>query len=1237
MSFQKNRHSLDNLQLNFRRQNQVLPPEKPKFSRKPFQVKKLKTLLSLYDAKVSENQNKRHLSSFHLIGENDEYKQIEKRIQNRILRMSMTIINDSNYDDSKSKLRQKRQKSQGNINPFKLGGLSDPNNKFRFSLIKKRRINNLESIKQFVYERSRNIKRIRPLQDSSGEDESDKEKEQGDYGINPRNLFITIFDFLLLISSGFCLFYLPYRLATTKMMIENSEYLILFLIDLSELLYILDLILGFFRWFYNNEFKLISNMRMIISNYFSSYFILDLIMAVPYYTILRFQKITKYDYNTIYNERYSLLKILICFKAFKIFKLNRVKNNRVVYYFNKKFAKNYFMEGLYQLLNFIFSIISLFNLIICLHIYMAELSYPNWIVSNNLTDKHFIDIYLSSFYFIIATMTSVGYGDIVCVSMEETYFQIIMLSIGLVAYSWIISTVGDYVKNQSRANINYNRDMNKLEEIRIAYPNMPFKLYKKIQQHIRRMLTQSQKFEYNILINSLPYYLQNSVLLQIHKNEIDNFRFFKHCDNSDFILKVLTHFIPIFSKQNIVLVGEGENFENIFFVKNGRLCLEAIIDLDEVEISIEKYLKYRFEEIEQIDEKFENENSNEKSKSLNKSIRKSQIKNPKKLMEIINKQFENIEDIPYMQESTIEQEIGQVDFHMETQDLYKGNIKYIPILDILKNEYFGDILMFLNIANPLSLRVKSKRVELYVLRKKEAFSIKKDYPNIWQRLNKKSIHNIKSLKSLTLKIINRYCDMNDIIVKDNEVVRSKAGKIYNSNSKSMSITKLQLFKNRGSSLKYSFNDINFLGIKKTRNASVNFTDKRNINLPYKKKVVINDNIKGNIIKKGIKKRNKSHSPNKKRGSACNSSELSSHSSISFSLSEKTINIKLNKKSQKHENKNNHYHHYNFHRHKKINDINMNKFAINKDRKIFDYMTTYDSMSANVFYKKSVNSNQAQKISNSNNLLMITTISSNNEENSNHSNINNNFNILTTESTIKIYIQSSYKNINEVSKGKYINDKQFQHLIQKTAKYYIKTKRKRKKNLETIIQKRELNSYLNKKNDEKNNIEEKKQFSHEKDKNTINDNIEQKKSKTSINNNISNGNINIINRNKNQKSKEFIFSLSKGKYALESREGKSVNSIKQLNLIDMNKNQELLSESNEFNVSVEPLNENDLKFKYAPSFKKVEQKDNNSKLNEIINKDKSVDKIFSNKIIKKKEGNSIHEVNLNYINNFCCIC
>ena len=1234
MSFAKIRRSVDNIELNFRRQNQIILPEKNKFSRKSFQTKKLKTLLSLYDAQVTENKNKRKSSIFHLIGEEDKFKQIEKNIQNRILKMSMTIIGNSKMDELKRQKTKKRQKSKVDIHPFAPGSNQNgtPKNKLKHSFIKKRS-HKLESIKKFVYERNRKLKKIRKLRDSSGEDESEKEKEQGDYGINPRSSFINVFDFLLLLSSGFCLFYLPYRLATGNMIIKNNEYLILFLIDLSEILYVLDLIFGFFRWFYNNEFKMVTNMYMIISNYFSSDFTLDLIMAIPYYTILRFQKIVKYDYKTIYNESHTLLKILVCFKAFKIFKLIKVKNNRVVYFINRKLSKNYVVEGIYQMVNFMIITLSMFNFIICLHIYMAQQSYPNWIVSNNLADKHFIDIYLASFYFIIATMTSVGYGDITCISIEETFFQIILLSIGLVAYSWIISTVGDYVKNQSRASMNYNRDMTKLEEIRIAYPNMSFKLYKKIQQHIRRMLTQSKKYEYNILINSLPYYLQNSVLLQIHKNEINNFRFFRNIDNSDFILKVLTHFIPIFSKQNIVLVGEGELFENIFFIKNGRLSLEAIIDLDEVEISIEKYLKYRFEEIDQLEELYDKEKSLEKSRILNRSFRKSQIKNPYKLLEIINKQFENVEDLPYIHESTIDQEIGQVDFHIEIQDLYKGNIKYIPILDLLKNEYFGDLLMFSNIENPLSLRVKSKRVELYVLRKKDALSIKKDYPNIWQRLHKKSMHNITSLKSLTLKIINRYCEMNGIIINGKDVVRT--GKKFSVNqpaSKSMSITKFQMFKNRNSSLKYTFNSYNFQDFN-TKKKSVKFNERNSIKLPRKtRSIVIYENMKQKKTKKRTKKKGKSFSPIKKRGTIIDSSELSS--SLSFSLSERTINIKLNKHSPETESKN-HNHNYNFNKHKKNNHINMNNISVKRDPFFGGYMPFYESKSANLFYGKSLNSDKAQKITNSNNLFVITKTSSIHEANAENS--KNSLKNITSESTISFEIKSSYKNINEVAKGKYLKDHKFQKFIQKIAKYYIKTKskRKEKKYLKSILKKTNLNSNPSI-SLPKNGEDSKDSIESGKNKNSMDNNVVTRNSKSSIDKNKVIPIDDIKNKLINQKSKEFIFSLSKGKYALESKGGKSVNSIKQLNLIDINKNQELLSESNDFNVSIEPLNENNLKYKYIPNFKKIEQADNNQKLNEMVKLEKSGEKIYSNKIIKKKDGNSIHEVNLNYVNNFCCI-
>ena len=1266
MSVSKEQLNIDNRNQNLNQNNKSLIPLNDRnnnISRKSIELKKLKTLLSINDAKILNIKNKKHLSVFHLVNENDRYMQIENQIQKQILNISMRIIKDYKFDpDSNEFVPQQtktKHKSIGNLelidkNNHKI--ISNKNilsNRLRKNLKKNRRTN-LEIFKAIIRERSRKIKRIENLYDSYGEDESDKEKEQSNYGLNPRSLFINIFDSLILFSSLFCLFYLPYRLAKTKMIINSNEYFVLIMLEFSEIIYFLDLLFGFFRWFYNNEFKLVNNGYMIIKNYLESNFVFDLIMSIPFYTIFRFQN--NLDNEFKYNEKYFMLKIMICLKAFKIFKLKRVKANRVINFISRIFAKNYLFERIYQIYNFILIICAIFNLIICIHIYMAEKSYPNWIVSNNLEDKPFIEIYVASFYFIIATMTSVGYGDITCINFEETCFQIVLLSIGLVVYSWIISTVGDYVKNESRANINYNKDMSKLEEIRVAYPNMPFKLYHKIQQHIKRMLTQSKKYEYNILVNSLPYYLQNSVFFQIHKNEIDKFTFFKNCHNSDFILKVLTYFIPVYSKKNIVLVGEGEYFENMFFIKSGRLSMEAIIDLDNIEMSIAKYLKFRFEAIEQIEDLIEKKNTFDKSRIIDQSLGKTGISNTGYLMGMINKQFENVEDVSYLHESNIEQEIGKCNFDVDIKDLYKGKIQYLRILDLLKNEYFGEIFMLLNIPNPLSLKVKSKRVELYILRKKDANNIKNDYQNIWQRINKKSIHNIKSLKSLTLNIINRYCEMNGIEVREKEMIKLKPRKmslndwtksinttyfINRSTLKSIDRTKLDFSKSKRASIEIEPKNFNLKVYNNNKTKKIGIFNEKNSNKTKKK---IKFNLDENFDKKEKKRKSNSVKYDKKRTRKINIRNTLSPFSSDLE-SEKTKNKELksniNKILLSPKNKKIHKYIYNFQNSKKIENMRIKNLSNTKNIK--EYMSDFTSLSGNYTEIKNRYSNKAQVNSNSNNHFVISRISNINDLNSINSNFNNH---ITKEITISFQIKSSYKNINELSKGQYLNNYKLQNLIKKIVRFYNKNENKKETNknkrfnyfkyFTNKIKKNKFhfNSVKLKDKDNKNNIFEKLSFDCEmKNNKDIRNQNKEKSNFQNIDKNIPNNN--IINKSiyKNRNKTKNIF--SKENYIRESGDFNNKKSSDFVNSI--NKNKELLSDSNIFNISNEPFNKNNINYEHIPTFKKInEGTDNNSKSNKNIKKSKLEENKYSNKLIENNSGNNIHEVNLNYVNNFCCI-
>jgi hypothetical protein len=211
-------------------------------------------------------------------------------------------------------------------------------------------------------------------------------------------------------------------------------------------------------------------------------------------------------------------------------------------------------------------------------------------------------------------MTTVGYGDIVCISSIERIFHIILLAIGTLLYTFIVSKIGNYLREQSHEQIKLNKDMAILESIRISHPKMPFKLYSKIQNHLLNISNKRKKTGISLLLNGIPDTIKNDLLLKIYSKEINTFSIFKNVNNSRFILHVLTSFIPITLKKEEILLSEGEVVDKIFFVKDGRLSMEISIDINEPYKSIKKFWEENFNGISK--KKIKRENNNKKDRPI---------------------------------------------------------------------------------------------------------------------------------------------------------------------------------------------------------------------------------------------------------------------------------------------------------------------------------------------------------------------------------------------------------------------------------------------------------------------------------------------------------------------------------------------------------------------------------------------------------------------------------------------
>ena len=381
-------------------------------------------------------------------------------------------------------------------------------------------------------EKFRLLNRIKPLYDSFDDDESDKDKDFEGNPILPTNYIIFFLDLFLLLTTIYCLFYIPLRLAKSDCFCSPETIMNKILLYFTDLLFIGDFCIGFFRAYYNFEFKLIKNSKRIIFHYLKTDFLSDLIEGIPLYTYINFICSSSKEANNCFRynmpNAFIILKMLINLKIFKIFKVRNKRKNVAYNYLFNLFSENYYLEKLIDnFINFSFCFLA-FHFFVCLNIYLSKQTFPNWLIINQSQDMPLKDNYILSSYSLIETLTTVGYGDVVCQSNIERIFQIFFLGVGVIAYSYLISSFGNLFKNESQSSINYSNKMKILEEIRVDFPKMPYKLYNKIYNYIESRNMAEKKFDSNILTNSLPFNLKNALLLIMYRADIKNFKIFKN-------------------------------------------------------------------------------------------------------------------------------------------------------------------------------------------------------------------------------------------------------------------------------------------------------------------------------------------------------------------------------------------------------------------------------------------------------------------------------------------------------------------------------------------------------------------------------------------------------------------------------------------------------------------------------------------------------------------------------------
>ena len=440
----------------------------------------------------------------------------------------------------------------------------------------------------------------------------------------------------------------------------------------------------------------------------------------------------------------DFLLLIRCLKSLKIIKIITRKKNQFVTIVLDKCSDYVILDLLSKIIFVYFA----FHILSCIHIFIGNHIYPGWIFKNDFQNFSLLNIYMISIYYLITTMTTVGYGEIQSDSLIEIIFRIILLAVGIICYSWLISNISNRINKQSYASINFSNECLLLESIRRTYRELPYEVYSEIKNYLEFKHFKQKNIDKDFLINSLPYSLKNNLIFSMYKYQIKKFHFFKGISNTNFLVETLSYLTPVLGKKNDTFIKENEIVEEMYFVQEGKLALEVPINLDNLEESVNRYLSDEFLSFA-FDFDFE--------ANYNQLPDISQFETSNN-MDIENFNLGGVKHTGFANSFIIK------NIESEQKKKTENNI-YLKIHDIHKNEDFGDIYMFFGKRTPFALIGKSNKIKLYSIKKDNYVNLCEEYHNVFRRIHKKKKHNYKTIKNILLKTISKFCDIKGIKIK----------------------------------------------------------------------------------------------------------------------------------------------------------------------------------------------------------------------------------------------------------------------------------------------------------------------------------------------------------------------------------------------------------------------------------------------------------------------------------------
>jgi hypothetical protein len=322
--------------------------------------------------------------------------------------------------------------------------------------------------------------------------------------------------------------------------------------------YAIYIILNFFQSYIDKETgEIIYSNKKIALNYLKGWFIIDslstfpweIISDTPYLRLIRFVRINKILQFFSFVERVS---------------------------FKMRHTISLFRLGFFGIFGTF--ILSCLWFIYCLH-FQKKYEKLNFLTENKLSKKDPLNSLLNCFYFSLTTITTTGFGDLTAKNIYEKIFATLMMLIGVLYFSFLMSVLYEEIRNVGEDNqiLDAQKLIFDLKQFNIGKSNKSFRerIDKKIIADVMfnvqhsRYEQETKKVNFDILPRKIKNILSDYLWKDVFKQLTDYFKLLESSKLETFLCKLSYHFKYKFYNKKEVIFHPNRNVNEMNIIQSG--------------------------------------------------------------------------------------------------------------------------------------------------------------------------------------------------------------------------------------------------------------------------------------------------------------------------------------------------------------------------------------------------------------------------------------------------------------------------------------------------------------------------------------------------------------------------------------------------------------------------------------------------------------------------------------------